>query len=102
MFFIIMWMFLLLEMGLSRPTMQRIVFNNHEWEVPNEPGWEDVIKEAEAVQHRLFNSCITAAECRRIIEELRDVFLRYPVSKKYLETYKVDGNDIMASIFKWG
>jgi hypothetical protein len=94
---------LLLLIGIvsSRPAMQRIVINNHEWEVPNEPGWEEVIKAAELVQQRL-TSCVTVPECRRIAEEMSAVFYNYPVSKKYLENHKDDADDILESIFKWG
>ena len=78
------------------------MINNHEWEVPNEPGWEEVIKDAEAVQERLLSSCATVAECHRIIDEMRAVFFRYPVSQKYLDTESHDSDDVLASIFKWG
>ena len=82
--------------------MQRIMINNHEWEVPNEPGWEEVIKDAEAVQERILSSCTTATDCHRIIDEMRAVFFRYPVAQKYLDTESDDSNDILTSIFKWG
>ncbi|CAF2744717.1 unnamed protein product [Rotaria sp. Silwood2] len=82
--------------------MQRILINNHEWEVPNEPGWEEVIREAEEVQQRHFSSCLTVAECRQVVNEMRAVFSRYPVSKKYLDTSQNDANDKFSSIFKWG
>lgn len=96
-------LFLLSLYGLvsSRPAMQRIVINNHEWEVPNEPGWEDVIKAVDLVQKQL-TTCITAPECRRIAEEISNVFYKFPVSKQYFETHKDDADDILASIFKWG
>jgi len=81
--------------------MQRIMINNHVWEVPNEPGWEEVIKEAESVRQYL-HKCTTAAECRRIVNQLRDVFSRYSVSRKYLESSASDDNDMLDSIFKWG
>lgn len=93
---------LVLEMVLSRPTMQRIMINNHEWEVPNEPGWEEVIKEVELVQQRIFSSCKTAAQCRQIIEEMNSIFYRYPVSKDYFETNKHNMMGLFTSIFKWG
>ncbi len=92
---------LFLCMVSSRPVMQRIVINNHEWEVPNEPGWDEVVKAAELVQQRL-TSCATASECRKIAEEMNALFYNYPVSKQYFETHKDDGNDILSSIFKWG
>jgi len=81
--------------------MQRIVIDNHEWEVPNGPGWDEVVKNAELVRKKL-ESCVKAAECRRIVEEIRDVFYLYPVSKEYFENHKNDANDILSSIFKWG
>jgi hypothetical protein len=81
--------------------MQRIVINNHLWEVPNEPGWEKVIEEAEIVRH-LLDKCTTAAECRRIINELRAIFYRHSVSKQYLEPDANRGDDLLDSIFKWG
>jgi len=81
--------------------MQRIVINNHEWEVPNEPGWDEVVKAAELVQQRL-TSCATASECRQIAEAMNALFYSYPVSKQYFETHKDDANDILSSIFKWG
>ena len=82
--------------------MQRIVVNQHEWEVPNEPGWEEVIQDAEAAQQRLFSSCQTVAECRQIVDQMRAVFLNYPVSRKYLESHSNGADDVIASIFKWG
>jgi hypothetical protein len=82
--------------------MQRIIINNHEWEVPDEPGWEEVIKDVEAVQDRLLSSCATVADCHRIVDEMRAVFFRYPVSKKYVDTQNDDSDDILSSIFKWG
>ncbi|UJR09642.1 hypothetical protein I4U23_013876 [Adineta vaga] len=90
------------EMVLSRPLMQRIVIDNHEWEVPNEPGWEEVIEEANAARERIFRSCTTFAECRQAVDELYTIFEHHPVSKKYLETHKDEVNDILSSIFKWG
>ncbi|CAF1142796.1 unnamed protein product [Rotaria sp. Silwood1] len=89
-------------MVLSNPVMQRIMINNHEWEVPNEPGWEEVIRDAEEVQQKYFSSCITVAECRQVVDQIRAVFARYPVSQKYLESNSNDANDIFSSIFKWG
>ncbi|CAF1418989.1 unnamed protein product [Adineta steineri] len=89
-------------MVFSRPAMQRIIINNHEWEVPNEPGWEQVVNEAGLVQERLFSSCETAAECRQIINEMYAIFNHYPVSKKFLESDKTKADDFFTSIFKWG
>jgi hypothetical protein len=87
---------------LSQPAMQRIIINNHEWEVPDEPGWDEVIKDADSVQERLFSSCATVADCHRIIDEMRAVFFRHPVSKKYLDTQSDSSDDMFTSIFKWG
>jgi hypothetical protein len=81
--------------------MQRIVINNHEWEVPNEPGWEEVIQALESVQKAL-SSCSTVAECRQIVEQMSAILYSYPVSKRYFETHQDDANDILSSIFKWG
>jgi hypothetical protein len=92
----------LIKMVLTRPAMQRVVINQHEWEIPNEPGWEEVIQDAEDVQQRLLSSCQTVAECRRIVDVMRMVFLKYPVSKKYLESNSNEGDDVISSIFKWG
>ncbi len=92
---------LILGIVLSRPLMQRIVINNHVWEVPNEPGWEQVIKHAELVRQRL-HTCSTAAKCNRIVNELRAVFYHYSVSRKYLESDTSDDNNMLDSIFKWG
>ena len=78
--------------------MQRLKMNNHEWLVPNEPGWEEVMKDALEMQKRLFSSCTTVAECRRIMEVMQTVFMRYPVSRRYLE--ESDGG--LSTIFKWG
>jgi hypothetical protein len=91
----------LLGMALSRPAMRRIVINHHVWEVPNEPGWEEVIQEADLV-HQLLRKCTTASQCRRIVNELRTIFYRYPVSRKYLESGASDDDDLFESIFKWG
>jgi hypothetical protein len=81
--------------------MQRLLINNHIWEVPNEPGWEEVIKDAESVRY-LLHKCKTAAECRHIANRLRDIFLRHSVSRQYLERNTNDANDLLNSIFKWG
>ena len=90
-----------LELVLSRPAMQRLLINNHEWEVPNEPGWEEVINEVQLI-HRLLNKCTTAAECRHIISELQAVFYRHAVSRKYLESNTDDAEEVLSTIFKWG
>jgi hypothetical protein len=82
--------------------MQRIEINNHVWEVPNEPGWEEVIKEASDLQQKLLSSCLTVSDCRRIIDQMHDLFLRYPVSEKYFTANNDDADDILRNIFKWG
>ena len=92
----------LLKMVLARPVMQSIIINQHEWQVPNEPGWEEVIQDAEDVQQQIFNSCQTPMECSRIVDAMRMVFLKYPVSRKYLDGHSNDADDLLASIFKWG
>jgi hypothetical protein len=96
-------LFLILLLGLvsSRPSMQRLLINNHIWEVPNEPGWEDVIQDAEPVRH-LLHKCKTSAECRHIVQRLRDIFQQHSVSRDYLQRNTDDTNDIINSIFKWG
>jgi hypothetical protein len=88
-------------MVLSRPVMQRIMINNHVWEVPNEPGWEEVIQDAELIRPYL-QKCTSAAECRQIVNELRAIFYHHPVSRKYLEINANDADDLLDSIFKWG
>ena len=92
---------LLVTMIVSRPPMQRLLLNNHVWEVPNEPGWEEVIEAAESVR-RLLHKCKSAVECHHVVKQIRDVFHRYPVSRKYLESNSNDANDVFKSIFKWG
>jgi hypothetical protein len=86
---------------LSRPTMQRIVINNHEWQVPNEPGWEEVIRVVEPIQKRLA-SCLTPEECRRITEEISAIFYQYPAPKNYFDSLQDEIVDTFKSIFKWG
>ncbi|CAF1161120.1 unnamed protein product [Adineta ricciae] len=99
---ILLTLMLLADIVISRPLMQRIVIDGHEWEVPNESGWEEVLLEANAARERIFRSCTTLAECRQVVDELYAVFSRHPVSKKYLETNKDEVDDILSSIFKWG
>ncbi|UJR09641.1 hypothetical protein I4U23_013875 [Adineta vaga] len=89
-------------MAYSGPAMQRIVINNHEWEVSNEPGWEEVIEKANAVREQIFRSCKTLAECSQIVDKLHTIFERYPASKHYYETHKEEVEDMISSIFKWG
>ncbi|CAF2358542.1 unnamed protein product [Rotaria sp. Silwood2] len=87
-----------------RSLTQKIVIHGHEWTVPNEPGWEEVLREVEPIRHRLLTTCATSRECRLAAEQLRRVFLKYPVSSKYYDDslrndkYTYDPS----SIFKWG
>jgi len=81
--------------------MQRIEINNHVWEVPNEPGWDQVIEDLEIV-HQYLRACTTVSECRQVINELRAVFDRHAVSRKYLEQNTKYDKDVLASVFKWG
>ena len=94
----ILLVLLLVETIAGRPPMQRLTMDKHEWLVPNEPGWKDVMKEATEMQERLFSSCTTVAECRRIVEIMHTAFMRYPVSRRYLE----HADDDLSTIFKWG
>ena len=100
-FYTVVITFILLATVLSKPTLKTIVINNHEWKVPDEPGWDEVIKKVGLVQERILNSCSTVAECRKIVDEIRRIFLSYPVSKKYLEKDN-NANNIFGSIFRWG
>ncbi len=63
-----------------------------------------VLLEAEPIRHRLLSNCATSRECRLAAEQLREVFLRHPVSAKYYDD--PFGNNIpeswASSIFKWG
>ncbi len=63
-----------------------------------------VLLEAEPIRYRLLNNCATSRECRLAAEQLREVFLRHPVSAKYYDD--PFGNNIpeneASSIFKWG
>ena len=82
--------------------MQRIVVDGHEWEVPSEPEWEEIVKEATAAQQRVFKSCRTISECRQIVAEFTAIFNRYPEHKHFYETQKAEVDDVVSSIFKWG
>ena len=99
---ILLCFLLILGAVSSLPTMQRIEINNHVWEVPNEPGWEEVVKEADDLQQKLLSSCSTVSDCRQIIEQMQNLFLSYPVSQKYLTANNDDADDILRNIFKWG
>ncbi|CAF1349128.1 unnamed protein product [Adineta steineri] len=87
-----------------RHRSQRIVIHGHEWTVPNEPGWDNVLREAEAVRRRLLSNCASSRECRLAAEKLREVFLKHPISAKYYDDSI--GSDFPrmegTSIFKWG
>lgn len=104
-FYSLFLLIVLVEIILSRPLMQKIVINNHVWEVPDEPGWEDVIKDAEIVRQQL-HKCTTARECLEIIKTMRAVFYYHSVSRQYLEAITDDDDDNdnnkFDSIFKWG
>ena len=94
---------LLSTVAFGRPATQRITINDHQWEVPDEQGWEDVVREASDVQEAILTNCRTTTECRMIIDAIRAVFLKHPVSKKFLDTSQhslID--DSSSSIFKWG
>ena len=88
-------------MVLARPAIKKIVINNHEWEVPDEPGWEEVIQDVTSLQQQLM-ACVKAEECRHIVQQIHDTFYRYPVSRNYFETNKDDADDMFTTIFKWG
>ena len=101
MFTLLFLLFGFSEMVFSRPAMKTIMINGHQWQVPDEEGWEEVIENVDAVQKQLL-TCVTSEECQRIIQEIRDVFYRYPVSKDYLEAHQDDAYDTFSTIFKWG
>ncbi|CAF1496664.1 unnamed protein product [Rotaria magnacalcarata] len=100
-FSILLLLLILIETILSRSAMQRIRINNHLWEVPNEFGWEEVLKEVTEIQ-QLLHDCPTAAECHRLVKYLRTIFQHYPVSRTYFESNQKNADDTIASIFKWG
>ena len=81
--------------------MQRILVNDHLWEVPEGPGWEDVIKEAESMR-KLLQECMSQIECRQIVHELRNIFYRHAVSRQYLQQTNENKDELWNSIFKWG
>lgn len=95
-----MLVFLHVNVLCSMPLMQTIIANEHEWHVPNEPGWERVIAEVESVRSRYLESCASARECRKVIGLIRDIFLRYPVSAKYFDVDEDTG--MFGTIFRWG
>lgn len=102
----LLFLLLMLILGIitARPTMQQILVNNHLWEVPAGAGWKDVVREAESIR-QLLRECLSPAECRQIIEELRAVFNRHAASRQFLQTNTNDDDDdddLWNSIFKWG
>jgi len=86
---------------MPRPTTQKILFNNHLWEVPDEPGWDAVIQDAEPVRH-LLNQCQSTYECRRAINKFLEVFSQHSVSRTYLESNLKSNPKLLHAIFKWG
>lgn len=121
---IISFLFLFQQFPVEcNPLSQKIIIHGHHWTVPNEPGWEQgkiyctwkqyqnlyyfqflVVKEAEPIRHRLLSNCLTSRSCRSAVEELRQIFLKFPVSSKY---YDVSVRNDRSKydpipIFKWG
>ena len=99
-FYTVLIAFIWLTTVLSKPAMRTIVINNHQWKVPNEPGWEEVIEEVQLMQQRILNACSTIPECAKIPVEMRRILLSHPVSKKYLEKDN-NAKKIIRSIFGW-
>ncbi|CAF1291473.1 unnamed protein product [Rotaria magnacalcarata] len=91
-------------MNECHPLHKKIVIHGHEWTVPNEPGWEEVLRVVEPIRHQLLSNCATSHECRLATEQLRKIFLQYPVSSKYYDDSKQTdkAKDYPNSIFKWG
>ncbi|CAM4915205.1 unnamed protein product [Rotaria socialis] len=87
-----------------RPHNQRLLVQGHQWTVPDEPGWEDVLKEAEPVRSKFLSNCASSRECRLAVDLLRKIFLKHKVSAKYYaESNRNEaGPSEMDSIFKWG
>lgn len=90
---------LLIYIILCRPAVRKHTIGDHEWFVPNEEGWEKVIHEANRIQETHLSRCKTIRECQKIIDDLINVFLRHPVSRKFLEEPHEESQD---TIFKWG
>lgn len=86
---------------IPRPATQKILFNNHLWEVPNEPGWDTVIQDAEPVR-QLLNQCQSTSECRRAIQKFLKIFSQHSVSRTYLESNLKSNPKFLHAIFKWG
>ena len=99
-FYTVLIAIILLTTVLSKPVMRTIVINNHEWKVPNEPGWEEVIEQVQSMQQRILNSCSTVAECGKIAVEMRRILLSHSVSRKYLGKDN-NAKNIIRSIFEW-
>ncbi len=63
-----------------------------------------MLHEVEPIRYRLLSNCPTIHACRLVVERLREVFLKHPVSSKYYDD--PTGNNIPeydgSSIFKWG
>ncbi|CAF1369925.1 unnamed protein product [Didymodactylos carnosus] len=96
--FVLLTTLVLLTCVLAHPILQTIVINGHEWIVPNEPGWEEVLTEADALRELYYRNCQSNTECRGAIDLLEKVFSKYPVSAKYI----TDESSIADRIFKWG
>ncbi|CAF0776847.1 unnamed protein product [Adineta steineri] len=104
--FVICVYFIVLQLTIieCRPRTQKIVVHGHEWTVPNEPGWKEILDEAEPIRRKYLTDCASSRECRLAAERLRDIFLKYPVSAKYYDDFldsDYRSSDI-DSIFKWG
>ncbi|CAF3267558.1 unnamed protein product [Rotaria socialis] len=91
-------------MNECRPLHKKIVIDGHEWTVPNEPGWEEILQVVEPMRHQLLANCATSRECRLAAEKLRKIFLQYPVSSKYYDdsTQTDNAKHNPNLIFKWG
>lgn len=63
-----------------------------------------VLKEAEPIRYQLLSNCATSRECRLAAEQLRQVFLKHPISSKYYDHALGNNNseNESSSIFKWG
>ncbi|CAF0998457.1 unnamed protein product [Didymodactylos carnosus] len=96
--FVTLFSFTLFCFVLCRPHLQKFVIHGHEWTVPNEPGWESVLEEADPIRRNHLRNCNSIKECRNAAELMRKVFLKYPVSKKYYD----ESDDVADTIFKWG
>lgn len=88
-----------------RPHTKKIIVHGHEWTVPNEEGWDKVLEEAEPYRRKHLTNCASSYECRRAVDQLRQIFLRHPVSSKYYDdspSFERGSNNDIDSIFKWG